>query len=602
MEDKLNWRTRLEALGSIRLLLPIIWEAHPVLFVAVVVAQFLRALLPLAGLWIPKLILDAIIAYSTRHEGDLRRIWCLVAAELAVAVLMDVTARVFVLCDRLLSERVTNLIGVRLMRHANALDLASFEDPVFYDKLERARAWAANRNSLLTTGMVIGQQLVTVLSLSAGLVVFSPWLVALLIASVLPAFAGEAHFTVMGYFLNYHRTARRRLLDYLCLLCSSLQSAKEVRIFDLGQHLTGKYFNIASDIYLENKQLAVKQSGIGAALNVLSICGYYGAYSVVLLQALSGAISIGTFTFLTGAFSRSRTTFAEVLFRFNDLAQNAVYVRDLFEFFETKPRIQSKPGARRIPRPIRRGFEFRHVTFSYSGSNRPVVQDLNFCLRPGQTVALIGVNGAGKTTIVKLLTRLYDPSEGEILLDGVDLREYSLEDLRNEMSVIFQDYVRFDLMARENIGFGKVDSLTDDRRIRQAAEQSTANCVVGRLPNGYDQMLGRRFEGGVDLSGGEWQSFALARAYMRDAQCFILDEPTATLDAAAEHRVFERFSNLSQNRMGVLISHRFNTVRMADRILVLDGGEICEEGSHEELMRLGGRYADLFSLQAAGYK
>jgi ATP-binding cassette subfamily B protein len=341
---------------------------------------------------------------------------------------------------------------------------------------------------------------------------------------------------------------------------------------------------------------------MGSALNVASTGGYYGAYVVVLARTLAGAVSLGSFTFLTGAFNRSRAYIEKILSGFNDISEQAVFLKDLFEFFAMQPTIGAAPNAIPAPRPIRQGFEFRNVAFAYSGSDRMVVQHINFCLHPNEKLALIGENGAGKTTLVKLLARLYDPTEGQILLDGIDLREYDVEDLRREIGVIFQDYMRYDLLVRENIGFGKVDSLDDRPRVESAAVKSLAKSVIDRLPNGYDQMVGRRFEGGVDLSGGEWQKFALARAYMRDAQLLILDEPTATLDARAEYEVFQRFSELTRARMAILISHRFSTVRMADRILVLADGSIQEQGTHEQLLSLGGRYAELFELQAAGYR
>ncbi len=370
----------------------------------------------------------------------------------------------------------------------------------------------------------------------------------------------------------------------------------------LGPHLTERYREVSDRIYDENKTVAVKRASVGFGLNLISTGGYYGAYAVVLIRTLAGAISVGTFTFLTGAFSRSRMYIEKILQSFTDISDQALYLKDLFEFFEMEPSIRSLVGALPAPRPIRSGFEFRNVGFAYPGSKRMVVENISFRLEAAEKIALIGENGAGKTTLVKLLARLYDPTEGEILLDGVDLREYSVEELRKEIGVIFQDYMRYELLAKENIGFGKIEDLADTARIEMAAHKSMAFQVIGKLPNGYDQMIGRRFEGGVDLSGGEWQKFALARAYMRDAQLLILDEPTATLDARAEYEVFRRFAELTRGRMAVLISHRFSTVRMADRILVLENGQIREQGTHEKLVALGGRYAELFELQAAGYR
>jgi ATP-binding cassette, subfamily B, bacterial len=488
------------------------------------------------------------------------------------------------------------------MKHATALDLASFEDPVFYDKLERARRQTTSRMALLAALMILGQDTLSLVSLSAGLLVFSPWLMILLVAAVIPSFLGETHFSRLAYSVLYQRTPQRRQLDYLRLLGASAQSAKEVKIFGLGEYLTKLYQSVAEAIDAENKALAMRRALAGWALNLVSTGGYYGAYAVVLVRTLAGAISLGTFTFLTGAFSRSRSFIEKILSSFNDITEQAMFLKDLFDFFEIQPTIRSLPGAIPAPRPIRQGFEFRNVTFQYAGSARFVVRNINFRLDAGEKVALIGENGAGKTTLVKLLARLYDPTEGQILLDGVDLREYDVDDLRHEIGVIFQDYMRYDALARENIGFGKIEALGERDRIALAADKSLAKSVIERLANGYDQMLGKRFDNGVDLSGGEWQKFALARAYMRDAQLLILDEPTATLDARAEYEVFQRFAELTRGRTAVLISHRFSTVRMADRILVLADGEIREQGTHRELLKVGGHYAELFELQAAGYR
>ncbi len=580
-----------------------VWETSPPLVVASAVLRLCRGLLPLAMLWVPKLILDAVVGVVVRGTGNLDRIWELVALELALAVLSDVFGRVNTLCDSLLGDRFTNLVSVRLMEHATALDLASFEDPVFYDKLERARRQTTGRLALLASMLNMGQDFLTLLSLSAGLIVFSPWLMILLIAAVIPAFLGETHFTTLMYSVLYRWTPQRRQLDYLRLLAASSQSAKiEVKIFGLGRHLAQQYHEIAGAIQLENKQIATKRAAIGSALNLISTGDYYGGCVAVLAKTVAGAISIGTFTFPTGAFSRSRSYIERILSSFNDISEQAIFLKDLFDFFEMKPSIYSPPRALPAPRRIREGFEFRNVSFAYLGFDRPVVQNINFRLHPAEKVASIGENGAGKTTLVKLLARLYDPTAGAILLDGIDLREYDVESLRREIGVIFQDYMRYDMLVGENIGFGNVGSLRDEERIDTAARKSPAKSVIGRPPDGYDQMVGRRFQGGVDLSGGEWQKLALARAYMREAQVLILDEPTATLDARAEYGVFQRFADLTRGRTAVLISHRFSTVRMADRILVLAGGETQEQGSHDQLVALGGRYAELFELQAAGYR
>jgi ATP-binding cassette subfamily B protein len=601
-EGEATWRARLGSLRNIRPLLGMVWQTSPPLVSITTLIRVVRALLPLAMLWVSKLILDGVVAWIKRGTGNAEHIWKLVAMDLGLAVLSDLLARANSLADSLLGDRFTNRVSVRLIEHATQLDLASFEDPVFYDKLERARRQTTGRIGLLAAVLNVGQDALSLFSLSAGLIVFSPWLMVLLVAAVIPAFLGETHFTSMAYSVLYRWTPQRRLLDYIRLLGASNQSAKEIKIFGLGPHLAERYHEVSERIYAENKTVAVKRASVGFLLNLISTGGYYGAYVVVLMRTLAGAISVGTFTFLTGAFSRSRMYIEKILQSFTDISDQALYLKDLFEFFEMQPTIRSLPNALPAPRPIRHGFEFQKVSFAYPGSSRLVVENISFRLETKEKIALIGENGAGKTTLVKLLARLYDPTAGRILLDGVDLREYSIDDLRKEIGVIFQDYMRYELLAKENIGFGKIEDLADRDRIERAAQKSMAFQVIGKLPNGYDQMIGRRFDGGVDLSGGEWQKFALARAYMRDGQLLILDEPTATLDARAEYEVFRRFAELTQGRMAVLISHRFSTVRMADRILVLENGRITEQGTHQKLVALGGRYAELFELQAAGYR
>ena len=597
-----TWRTRLASLRNIRPLLGMVWDTSPALVSITTALRLVRALLPLAMLWVSKLILDGVVAWIKRGNGDSAGLRKLVALALGLDVLSDLLARANSLADSLLGDRFTNRISVRLIEHATQLDLASFEDPVFYDKLERARRQTTGRIGLLAAVLNVAQDTLSLISLSASLIVFSPWLMILLVAAVIPAFLGETHFTTLAYSVLYRWTPQRRLLDYIRLLGASNQSAKEVKIFGLGPHLAERYREVSERIYEDNKKVAVKRASVGFLLNLVSTGGYYGAYAVVLIRTLARALSVGMFMFLTGAFSRSRMYIEKILQSFTDISDQALYLKDLFEFFEMKPAIRSLPNALPAPRPIRSGFEFKNVAFAYPGSDRMVVENISFHLETQEKIALIGENGAGKTTLVKLLARLYDPTAGQILLDGVDLREYDVEDLRKEIGVIFQDYMRYELLVKENIGFGKIEDLADCSRIEMAAQKSMAFQVIGKLPNGYDQMIGRRFDGGVDLSGGEWQKFALARAYMRDAQLLILDEPTATLDARAEYEVFRRFAELTKGRMAVLISHRFSTVRMADRILVLQNGRIFEQGTHAHLVALGGQYAELFELQAAGYR
>jgi len=565
-----------------------------------------RSFIPVAVLWIGKLIIDAVIAgVAAVHAGraaDWRYLAALVAIELGIAVVGEGLARLSSLLESLLGDLFGNRLSVRLMEHAATLDLAQFENAEIYDHLERARRQTTGRIGLFTLLLGTAQDLITLVSLASVLLVQLPWLLLLLTIAVVPAFLGEAHFASLGYSLLFQWTPERRLLDYLRYMGASDESAKEVKLFGLSSFLVGRYSELSDKFYEENKKLAVRRNIVSTLLVTIGTLGYYGAYAVIIYRTVLGAFTIGTLTFLAGSFRQSRDLIQRVLLALSQIYEQSLYLSDLFTFFDVRPTVVSKPGARPVPRPINTGFRFEDVGFRYPGSQRWAVRHLTFSFEPHERIALVGENGAGKTTLVKLLARLYDPDEGRILLDGVDLREYDLESLRKNTGIIFQDFVRYDFLLRENIGVSQVEALGDDARIREAARRSLADSVAQRVPQGFDQMLGRRFDNGVDLSGGEWQKVALARAYMREAQVLILDEPTAALDARAEYEVFLRFAELTKGRMAVLISHRFSTVRMADRILVLQGGELVDDGTHEELVARGGLYAELFSLQAAGYR
>jgi ATP-binding cassette, subfamily B, bacterial len=574
-----------------------VWDTSPAITSATIVLRLVSALIPVAQLWVAKLIIDQIV-----HTRPGRSVWTFLVWEISLAVLSDLLGRAVALCDSLLGDRFTNYVSLRLMEHATRLDLVSFEDPVFYDKMERARRQTTSRLGMLGVLAGMCQQLITLLSLSGAVIWFSPWFFALLVITVVPAFLGETRFTMLAYSILYRWTPERRELDYLRMLGASVQSAKEVKIFGLGNYLVERSRLLFERYYDVNKRLAVRRALSGSLLNLLPTGGYYGAYAFIIYRTISGALTIGDLTFVAGAFSRSRALIENLFSSLNNIAEQALYIKDLFDFFEVQPGIDSRPNALPAPRPIRFGFEFRNVSFAYPGSDRQVLSNINFRLDAGEKIALIGENGAGKTTLVKLLARLYDPTAGQILLDGIDLRDYDVEDLRREVGVIFQDYMKYDMLAKENIGLGRIEKLGDDLRIGDSARKSLADTVINPLPLGFEQMLGRRFENGVDLSAGQWQKIALARAYMRDAQVLILDEPTASLDARAEYEVFQRFADLTAGKMAVLISHRFSTVRMANRILVLEDGRISEQGSHHQLVALGVRYAELFELQAAGYR
>ena len=593
---------RLRALRLIPPFLRLVWQTHRGYAAAVVVLRLLQAFAPLALLWVGKLIIDAVVASVGAGAPDWTLLARLVGLEFGIALAHEVLQRASSLLESLLGDLFSNRMSVRLMEHAATLDLEHFEDPEFYDHLERARRQTVGRIGLIALLLGMAQSLLTLASLMAALVAFNGWLLLLLALAVLPSFVGETHFAGLAYSLLYRWTPERRQLDYLRYVAASNETAKEVKLFGLSGHLIQRYATLADEFYRANRRLALRRAATGAALSAFSTLVYYGAYGFIIWQTVMGVLTIGTLTFLSASFMRSRDLISRVLLGFADLYEQSLFLQDLFAFLEMRPRIVQPPDAPPVPRPIRRGFVFDDVSFRYPDSERWALRHVSFELRPGERLALVGENGAGKTTLAKLLARLYDPTEGRILLDGRDLREYDIESLRRAIGVIFQDFVRYDMIVRDNIAVGRIDALADQERIERAAAKSLADTVIAKLEKGYDHMLGRRFDGGANLSGGEWQKIALARAYLRDAEVLILDEPTASLDARAEYEVFQRFSELTAGRMAVLISHRFSTVRMADRIRVLENGSILEEGTHEELLARGGRYAELFGLQAAGYR
>jgi ATP-binding cassette subfamily B protein len=579
-----------------------VWEAGRTVVTLGLVFRVVASFLPIALLWITKLIIDGIVHAFTTHQPVTSGLWWLVAAEFGLAVLSSILGRTIDYLDTLLAEKYMRHVSIRVMQHAAQLDLMAYEDPIFYDRLERARVQATDRLGMIQSIGRLVQQVITTVTLSVSIMLFSPWLLLLLVAGVLPAFLGESHFAFLGYAKNFRQTPIRRQLDYLRVLGGSKEAAKELKLFGLKDFLVGRFTRLSDQIYGEDVALARRRLIAGSLLSIIGTAGYYSAYVFVIWRTVRGMLSIGTLTFLAGAILQASSNIQQIFSTLSSIADQALFLTDLIAFFEMRPTIRSKPNALPAPRPIQRGFEFRNVSFRYPGSSRMILNGLNFQLHPGERVALIGENGEGKTTMVKLLTRLYDPVEGQVLLDGVDLREYDLEDLYREIGVIFQDFMRYEMTARENIAVGRIEEMDNLPLLHLSAQKSMADEVIARLDHEYDQMLGRRFEGGVDLSGGEWQKVALARAYLRDAQVLILDEPTAALDARSEFEVFQRFAELTTGKMALFISHRFSTVRMADRIVVLENGRIAEDGSHDQLTHLGGRYAEMFELQAASYR
>jgi ATP-binding cassette subfamily B protein len=590
-----------------------VWRASPGLLLITLTLRVIRAVLPVAALWFGKLIIDEVVRLSALSDGpatlsgwassgEITLLAIYVGAEFALAVLSDLLSRIGGLVDSLLSERLTMSSSIRLMEHAATLDLEDFEDAEFQDKLERARRQSSGRMPLLSQLMGQIQDVLTVVTFAGGLVVFNPWLIVLLLVALIPAFLGEAHFNAQTYTLDFRRTPERRELDYVRQTAASVETAKEVKIFGLNAFLIDRFRVLSQSFYAANRQIAQQRALWGAVFTGVGTVGYYLAYVWIIGSTLTGTLTIGDLTFLAGSFRRLRTLLEGLLASFSSTAAQALYLDDLFGFFEVTPEIQSPASPLPLPEPIRQGFVFEDVGFRYPGADRWAVRHLSFTLQAGETLALVGENGAGKTTLVKLLTRLYDPDEGRITLDGRDLRDYDLDALRGAMGVIFQDFVRYNLTAGDNIAVGRISARDDHARIERAASSSLADAVIDGLPQKYDQMIGKRFRNGVELSGGEWQKVAIARAYMRDAQVLVLDEPTAALDARSEFEVFQRFKELSAGKTAVLISHRFSSVRMADRILVLSGGRVEASGTHAELLAQKGRYAELFELQAAGYR
>jgi ATP-binding cassette subfamily B protein len=596
------WRERLRALKNVPPVLRIVWESGPSIVTLGIVFRAAVSLIPVSTAWVTKLIID-MINRIVHHQATLTpQLWWLAALEFSLAILGGVLGRVVDYYDSVLADRYTRHVSIEVMQHASKLDLQAYEDPVFYDRLERARVQATDRLGMIQSIGRLFQQAVTTVSLSVAILWYSPWLLLILVACLLPAFLGESHFAFLSYAKNFRQTPARRQLDYLRQLGGSKEAAKELKLFHLSEFFTERFVTIWNKILDENLALSRKRLIAVSLLAVLSTGGYYGAYLWVIFKTVTGVFSIGTLTFLTQAIMSASSNISQIFSTLSSIADQALFLTDLLEFFAMKPTVASKANALPAPRPIKQGFEFQNVSFQYPGTERQILKALNLRVEPGERIALIGQNGQGKTTIVKLITRLYDPTGGRILLDGVDLREYEIEDLCSQTGVIFQDFMRYEMTARENIAVGRIDYLADDQRIHAAAEKSLADGVIERLAGGYEQMLGRRFEGGVDLSGGEWQKLALARAYLRDAQVLILDEPTAALDARAEFEVFQRFNELTTGKLALFISHRFSTVRMAERIIVLENGSISEEGSHDQLMARGGTYAGMFELQAASYR
>jgi ATP-binding cassette, subfamily B, bacterial len=601
-ELRSKWQKRIKALGNIPPVFRMVWKAAPTVVSASVLGRIVAALVPVAILTVTRFVIDSIELFRSHQQPLPSKFWWMVGLEFVLAALAMVSGRLIDFCDRVLADKFTRYITVRIMEHASRLDLASYEDAFFHDKLERARVQGVDRIGMIqSTGRLV-QEVITTVTLAASICVFSYWILIVLIACVVPGFLAETHYVFEGYSLAFQQTPARRKMEYFRALSGSKESAKELKLFGLGSFLLDRYSALSQSLQDQTVRAATRKLLVVLPLAVLGTIGYYGTYAFAIHQTITGALTLGTLMLLAGAIAGASSNIQSVFATFSGIADQALFLTDLLEFFGMQPKIFSKPNALVAPRPIRQGFEFKNVSFSYPGSLKPVLNKINFRLEPSERIALVGKNGQGKTTIVKLLTRLYDVTSGQVLLDGVDIREYDLDDLWKEVGVIFQDFMRYEMTTSENIAVGRIEERNNSFRVRAAAMKSLAEEVIRKLPHRYDQLLGSRFEGGIDLSGGEWQKMALARAYLRDAQLLILDEPTASLDARSEHEVFKRFAELTEGKMSLLISHRLSTVRMADRILVLEDGSIAEQGHHDQLIRTGGSYAEMFELQAASYR
>ncbi|UGU14974.1 ABC transporter ATP-binding protein/permease [Sinomicrobium kalidii] len=600
---KISWRERFGSLQYIPRFFSKIKEVSPRLFYTNLFARIVNSATPVLMLWVGKLILDEVVLQIDAPEKDFARLWMLVGVELGLAVLSDLISRAINLTDTLVGDLYANKSSVEIINKTAEIELSQLEDADFYDKLERARRQTVGRVSLMSNIMSQFQDSITVVSLVTALVVFEPWLIVLLVLAVIPAFLNEIKFSQKSYSLARGWTTERRELDDLRYVGASDITAKEVKLFGLTGYISDRFKRLSDEYYKVTRKLAIRKNLWGGVFNVLGVISYYGAYIVIIIRVVAGVLTVGDLTFLSGSFNRLRNQLQVIFFRFSQITESSLYLKDYFDFLdmETASEDATTASLAPVPEDFRDGLEFVDVWFKYPGQEDYVLKGINFKVPAGQKLAFVGENGAGKTTLIKLALRFYEPVKGKILLDGTNIREFAKEEYQKLFGVIFQDFVKYNFSAGENIAVGNIENVDDGERIKTAAEQSLADEVIATLPRKYDQKLGRRFTNGLDLSGGQWQKIALARAYMKDAKIAILDEPTSALDARAEYEAFQRFIGLTEGKTAIIISHRFSTVRLANTIVVLENGKVLEKGPHETLMENNGLYAELFSLQAVGY-
>jgi ATP-binding cassette subfamily B protein len=595
-----------QAAANIPAAFRLVWDAHHAATIVMALLTVSAALIPAAQAWVGKLIIDSVVASINGQvpaQAGLMAVLPYLLIEFAFILAQSGIAQARSLTEHILHARLNYTLNTRLIRKALSLDLTHFENAEFYDKLQNARREADWRAlQIMNNGFYIVQNIITLISFAAILLTFNIWLTLILFGATIPAFIAQSKYAELNFRLLSWRAPEARRLSYLEYLLTVDSSVKEVKLFGLGEPLLGRYADLFWKFMREDQTLAQKRSLASFGWGLLASLSYYLAYAWIIFETIGGAITLGAMTMYLSIFRSSQNVFQTLFFGLSDLYENALFMSNLFAFLELKAQMPVAARPIDLPRPIAHGVEFKHVSFKYPDRDEYALRDVSLTIKPGEKIALVGANGAGKTTFVKLLTRLYDPTEGQVLIDGIDLREVDPQDLQKRIGVIFQDFVRYHLPARENVGFGQIDRLDDEPRIVDAAVRAGADATIRALPQGYDTMLGKWFERGHDLSGGEWQKVALARAFMREAEVLVLDEPTASLDALNEYAIFQRFRELTDNKIALLISHRFSTVRMADRIVVLDAGRVIETGTHAELLALGGEYAQLFTLQAEGYR
>ncbi|MCL8008292.1 ABC transporter ATP-binding protein [Gelidibacter japonicus] len=600
-KNKTSLRKSFNALVFIPRFFKEIWQANKKLLLISAFCRLIGAVLPVIILWVGKLIIDEIILQTQIDVSDLTQLWTYVGIELGLVVLSDLMGRAISLTDGLLGDAYSIVSSVSIIKKTNQIDISLLEDSEFYDKLERARVQTAGRVGLLSNALGEVQSLISITTLVAGLIYFEPYLIIMLVLSIIPSFINEIWFSQQQYSLARGWTAERRELDYLRFIGANNVTAKEIKLFGLTDFIVGRFKNLSDEYYELNKKLAMKRSALGFVFNVLGTLSYYGAYVFIIYRVISGVITLGELTFLSGSFNRLTRNLQDFFSKFTRITESALYLKDYFEFIDLSI-VPKHVEDQTLPDTIKTGFEFRNVRFSYPDSETEILKGVSFKISAGEKMAFVGQNGAGKTTLTKLMLRFYEPTSGEILLDGININRFKQDDYQKFFGVIFQDFFRYEFTVRENIAVGDIDELDNLEKIENAAQLSLANEVISEFKKGYDQQLGKRFYKGQELSGGQWQKVALARAYMKDAEVMILDEPTSALDAKAESDVFKRFIALTKGKTSIIISHRFSTVRQADRILVLEEGKVLELGTHDELMANNNLYAQLFQLQAEGYQ